>query len=131
MTVTVMVTVGRLANDVCVGGGERDHVRRTQKLTSRFPLPPNSLSPVWKVTVMRSSLCRSSWKHSLEWARRRMLCEDATPIHPSNETSTVAAENRMVCPRSGTRRVGATFNWVFGRTRQNPPGDTLLGLLEN
>lgn len=25
-----------------------------------------------------------------------MLCEDAAPIHPSNETNTVAEENRIV-----------------------------------
>jgi len=41
----------------------------TQKSMSRFPLPPNSLSPTWNVTVMRSSLCRVSWKHSWECAR--------------------------------------------------------------
>lgn len=36
----------------------------TQKSTSRFPLPPNSRSPTWKVTVMTSSRCSDSWKHS-------------------------------------------------------------------
>lgn len=46
---------------------------RTQKSTSRLPAPPNSLSPTWKVTVILSSLCSCSWKHSREWAPRLML----------------------------------------------------------
>lgn len=32
----------------------------TQKSMSRFPLPPNSLSPTWNVTVILSSTCSCS-----------------------------------------------------------------------
>lgn len=32
----------------------------TQKSISKFPAPPNSLSPTWKVTVILSSLCSCS-----------------------------------------------------------------------
>ncbi len=46
----------------------------TQKSISRFPAPPNSRSPTWKVTVILSSLCSTSWKHSLECAPICMLC---------------------------------------------------------
>ena len=50
---------------------------RTQKSISKLPLPPNSRSPTWKVTVILSSLCRASWKHSRWWAFIWMLCADA------------------------------------------------------
>lgn len=40
--------------------------QRTQKSISRFPLPPNSRSPTWYVTVILSSRCKTSWKHSRE-----------------------------------------------------------------
>ncbi len=52
---------------------------RTQKSTSKFPAPPNSRSPTWKVTVILSSLCSCSWKHSRECAPRTMLCPRLTP----------------------------------------------------
>lgn len=48
--------------------------QRTQKSISRFPLPPNSRSPTWKVTVILSPLCSCSWKHSRWWAFIWMLC---------------------------------------------------------
>jgi hypothetical protein len=50
---------------------------RTQKSISRFPLPPNSRSPTWNVTVILSSLCSCSWKHSRMWAFIWMLWADA------------------------------------------------------
>jgi hypothetical protein len=36
----------------------------TQKSMSRLPELPNSRSPTWNVTVILSSRCRFSWKHS-------------------------------------------------------------------
>ena len=47
-------------------GKTRTGTVHTQKSISRFPLPPNSRSPTWKVTVMTSSRCSDSWKHSRE-----------------------------------------------------------------
>ena len=46
----------------------------TQKSISKFPLPPNSRSPTWNVTVILSSLCNVSWKHSRECALIWILC---------------------------------------------------------
>ena len=54
----------------------------TQKSMSRFPLPPNSRSPTWKVTVILSSECSSSWKHSRECALSWMLCAELTAKSP-------------------------------------------------
>lgn len=71
--------------------------RRTQKLMSRLLLPPCSLSPVWNVTVILSPLRSCSKKHSLECARRRMLCADVAPIHPSAATRNVEEKSRIVC----------------------------------
>lgn len=58
-------------------GGMR--VKCTQKSTSRFPLPPNSRSPTWKLTVILSSACNCSWKHSRECAPSWMLCATEAP----------------------------------------------------
>ena len=40
---------------------------------SRLPAPPNSRSPTWNVTVILSSRCSCSWKHSVAWALSCML----------------------------------------------------------
>lgn len=58
------------------------NVARTQKSISRLPLPPNSLSPTWKVTVILSSAWRASWKHSRECDLSWMLCAATTPTRP-------------------------------------------------
>lgn len=69
---------------------------RTQKSISRFPLPPNSLSPTWNETVILSSRCSSSWKHSRECDLSWMVCAAVAVIHPSRVTSRVVAESRIV-----------------------------------
>ncbi len=56
---------------------------------SRFPEPPNSRSPTWNVTVILSSLCNSSWKHSLVCALSWMLCAKEAPIRPAKAASTL------------------------------------------
>lgn len=50
---------------------------QTQKSISRLPLPPNSRSPTWKVTVILSSAWSCSWKHSRECALSWMLWAEA------------------------------------------------------
>jgi hypothetical protein len=60
--------------------------RHTQKSISRFPLPPNSRSPTWKVTVILSSACNCSWKHSLECARSWILCARDERANANSET---------------------------------------------
>jgi len=84
----------------------QDQGVHTQKSTSRFPLPPNSRSPTWKVIVMTSSRCRDSWKHSREWALSWMVCAVAAVIHPSAVTRMVLVENRMV------NVIGAWLRWI-------------------
>ena len=59
----------------------------TQKSISRFPAPPNSLSPTWKDTVILSSLWRDSWKHSRPWAGSWMLCATAEVNSPAASSS--------------------------------------------
>jgi len=56
---------------------------------SRFPLPPNSRSPTWNVTVILSSACSCSWKHSREWARSWMLCADTRLRKPMKAASSI------------------------------------------
>ena len=73
--------VGRLGKSECLEviyvyghatRGERGYVvmgyQHTKKSMSRFPAPPNSRSPTWNVTVILSSRCNCSWKHSFSWA---------------------------------------------------------------
>jgi hypothetical protein len=69
---------------------------RTQKSTSRFPLPPNSRSPTWNVTVILSSLCRASWKHSRWWAFIWMLCEAASEMKLLAAAKTARDGNSMI-----------------------------------
>lgn len=68
----------------------------TQKSISKLPLPPNSRSPTWNETVIKSSLCSISWKHSREWAFSWMLWAAEAPIQPSMVTRTVDAEKRIL-----------------------------------
>jgi hypothetical protein len=72
--------------------------RLTQKSISRLPLPPNSRSPTWNVTVILSSLCSDSWKHSRWLAFIWMLCE--------------AASEKKLLAAARTAREG---NSMFGR----------------
>ena len=72
------------------------HGNHTQKSISRLPLPPNSRSPTWNVTVILSSLWSLSWKHSREWALSWMLWAVAAPIQPSMVTRTADVEKRIV-----------------------------------
>lgn len=65
----------------------------TQKSISRFPAPPNSLSPTWKETVILSSLWRDSWKHSRPWAGSWMLCATAEVKSPAASSSDEAERN--------------------------------------
>lgn len=65
----------------------RPRYQRTQKLMSRFPLPPNSVSPVWKTTLILSSTWRFSKKHSLECALSGMLCAVAAPMQSRADTA--------------------------------------------
>jgi hypothetical protein len=56
---------------------------RTQKSMSKLLAPPNSRSPTWKVTVILSSACNCSWKHSRECAFSRILCAAERPARAS------------------------------------------------
>jgi hypothetical protein len=81
---------------------------RTQKSTSKFPLPPNSRSPTWNVTVILSSLCSASWKHSRWWAFIWMLCEAASEMKLLAAAKTAREGNSMIgvvlCCRVGVSR---------------------------
>lgn len=88
--------------------------RRTQKSISRFPLPPNSLSPTWNETVILSSRCNISWKHSRECALSWMVCAAVAVIHPSKATSRVVAESRMINCDAFNRIPGARYEKEMG-----------------
>jgi hypothetical protein len=62
---------------------------------SRFPALPNSRSPTWKVTVILSSLCRFSWKHSRPCAGSWMLWATAEPSRLAPRSSLAAVRRYM------------------------------------
>ena len=71
---------------------------------SRLPEPPNSRSPTWNVTVILSSLCSSSWKHSRECAFKTMLWDRTVGRRAAVATRAEATERRIMgrgtlCPR--------------------------------
>ena len=84
---------------VCSGADNALEVGQahTQKSTSRLPALPNSRSPVWKVTVILSSRCRLSWKHSMPWAGSTMLCALTTwKATIATANSDLAAQGRCI-----------------------------------
>ena len=80
--------------------------RRTQKSISKLPALPNSLSPTWKVTVILSSECSISWKHSLPCAASWILCARAAPSRLLAASRTEEVEKRML----GLLRANCTLN---------------------
>lgn len=81
----------------------------TQKSMSKFPLPPNSRSPTWNVTVILSSLCSCSWKHSRECARSWMLCAS---LVPQRRAMTRERESRQVVrSEEGVRAMVSFAGW--------------------
>lgn len=69
----------------------------TQKSMSKFPLPPNSRSPTWKVTVILSSAWSCSWKHSFVCALSWMLWAAAKPTRASSDDSSLMVFVCSVC----------------------------------
>lgn len=69
---------------------------RTQKSISRFPALPNSLSPTWNDTVILSSLCNCSWKHSRPWAGSWILWAVTTESSPVAARSSDEAEGNCI-----------------------------------
>lgn len=70
--------------------------RHTQKSISKLPALPNSLSPTWKVTVILSSTCSISWKHSLPCAASWILCARAAPSRLLAVSRTEGLEKRIL-----------------------------------
>ena len=86
----------------------------TQKSISRLPAPPNSLSPTWKVTVILSSLCSISWKHSLECAPSWILCPRAPRNKPAAITAHTVIQDESIVGRDmeGLSYENGTEVWI-------------------